>query len=96
MHFVSDRGGVRGGAFPSTHVTISTLVLFTAWSRQRPLGCLLLPFVVGIYFATVYGRFHYGVDVIAGWLLALGLWALFTRLSPAPLLRLDQRATDVL
>jgi membrane-associated phospholipid phosphatase len=84
VHFVSDRAGARGGAFPSSHVTISTLVLLTAWARQRSLGYILLPSVVGIYVATVYGRFHYGVDVIAGWLLALAVWAAFSRVSRAP------------
>ncbi len=77
VHFVSDHGGARGGAFPSTHVAISTLVLLTAWGQQRRVGYMLLPLVIGIYFATIYGRFHYAVDVIAGICLAFTIWATF-------------------
>ncbi len=77
VHFVSDRGGARGGAFPSTHAAISTLILLTAWKRQRRVGYVLLPIVTGIFFATIYGRFHYAVDVIAGCCLALAIFMAF-------------------
>jgi len=70
VHFVSDRAGARGGAFPSTHVSASTVILLTVLRHQRKLGYFLLPIVIGIYFATIYGRFHYALDVVAG--LALG------------------------
>jgi membrane-associated phospholipid phosphatase len=33
----------------------------------------LLPLCAGVALATVYGRFHYAVDVLAGWILALGV-----------------------
>jgi len=42
-----------------------------AWKRQRRLAYLLLPIVLGVMVATVYGRFHYVLDTIAG--LALGV-----------------------
>jgi membrane-associated phospholipid phosphatase len=42
-----------------------------AWKRQRQLAYLLLPIVLGVIVATVYGRFHYLLDTIAG--LALGV-----------------------
>ncbi len=80
VHFISDRGGARGGAFPSTHAAISTLILLTAWKRQRRVGYILLPIVAGIFFATIYGRFHYAVDVIAGCCLATAIFTVF-RLS---------------
>lgn len=71
VHFVSRRGGARGGAFPSAHVSLATVVWLVAWKRQRQLCYLLSPLLGGLILATVYGRFHYVLDAIAG--LALGV-----------------------
>lgn len=82
VHFVSSRGGARGGAFPSSHVSVSTVVLLVTW-RYRPRWLYGLgPIYVGLVAATVYGRFHYAVDVFAGWALALALIAPFRWKSP--------------
>jgi membrane-associated phospholipid phosphatase len=67
VHYVADRGGARGGAFPSTHVSVSTTIWLLAWHRERRIACWLLLLVPGLIFATVYGRFHYVLDVITGW-----------------------------
>jgi membrane-associated phospholipid phosphatase len=66
VHFVSDRGGARGGAFPSTHVSITTVIWLVAWRQQRKLAYWLTPIALGLVFATVYGRFHYVLDLMAG------------------------------
>lgn len=71
VHWVSSRGGARGGAFPSSHVSVSIVVWLTAFRYDRRLAYLLLPIVLGIAVATVYGRFHYVLDVVAGGLLAI-------------------------
>ena len=70
-YFVSGQGGARGGAFPSAHVSVATVVWLVAWKRQRRLSYLLLPVIGGLIPATVYGRFHYVLDSIAG--LGLGV-----------------------
>jgi membrane-associated phospholipid phosphatase len=70
VHFFSQRGGARGGAFPSAHVSVSVVVWLVTWRRQRRLAWVLAPVIGGLVFATVYGRFHYVVDVLAGLLLA--------------------------
>ena len=80
VHFVSSRGGARGGAFPSSHVSISTVVLLVTWRHKPRWLVWLLPIYAGLVFATVYGRFHYVVDVFAGWALAFSVVGLF-RLS---------------
>jgi membrane-associated phospholipid phosphatase len=64
-----------GGAFPSAHCAASTVLLVTAFRHDRKAGRALAPVVVLIYASTVYGRFHYVVDVVAGILLALGALA---------------------
>ena len=77
VHEISSLGGARGGAFPSTHMTVSIIVLGVAWKRQRRIAYLLLPMVLGVAVATVYGRFHYLLDTIAGVALGVTITALY-------------------
>jgi len=78
VHVVSGHGGARGGAFPSAHVSITTVVWLVVWKNERRLALWLLPLAFGIFVATVYGRFHYVLDVFAGWGLALLVYAAFS------------------
>ena len=80
---VSSRGGARGGAFPSAHVSGAVVVWLVAWRHQPRLAGWLSPWIAGLMVATVYGRFHYAVDTIAGVSLALTVVAL-GRLLSAP------------
>lgn len=63
-------------AFPSLHITLSTIALLYAWryaplmKTKRLLFWCLLPFVVSLWFSTVYLRHHWTGDIIAGWILA--------------------------
>ncbi|HSF19073.1 MAG TPA: phosphatase PAP2 family protein [Vicinamibacteria bacterium] len=82
VHFVSERGGARGGAFPSSHVSISTIVLLEVFRHERRLFTWLLPVYLGLVTATVYGRFHYAVDVLGGWLLAAAVVGLSVAIQP--------------
>src|SRR5207244_8115305 len=56
--------------FPSGHTMVVTAVLIEAARRSRRTFLAFLPFALGLVAATVYCRYHYGVDVIAGLLLA--------------------------
>ncbi len=56
--------------FPSGHVEVTLIVLFFAWKYGRPLFWFLLPIGLTMVFATVYLRYHYVVDVLAGAALA--------------------------
>ena len=56
--------------FPSLHVGVSTIVLYYAFRQGRVPGLLLLPFVAGNWISTLYLRYHYLIDVFAGWLVA--------------------------
>jgi membrane-associated phospholipid phosphatase len=71
VHRMSAVGGARGGAFPSAHVSGAVVVILVAWRRQRRLAYLLVPITGGLLIATVYGRFHYVLDTIAGASLAI-------------------------
>ena len=63
---------VRGAAFPSAHVAGSTVAILASWRYRRWLFWICLPFFLCMCVATVYGRYHYVVDVLAG--LATGVW----------------------
>ena len=59
-------------AFPSSHVGITTILLFLAWrTKNRLLFYGMLPFYVLMCLATVYIRAHYAIDVIGGWVSAV-------------------------
>ena len=54
-------------AFPSSHVGVTLVMLLLAWRAQsRRLFLLVLPFFLLMCLATVYIRAHYAIDVIAG------------------------------
>lgn len=54
-------------AFPSSHVGVSTILMFLAWSaRSRRLLLGLLPFYILLCLSTVYIQAHYAVDVFGG------------------------------
>jgi len=54
-------------AFPSSHVGVSTVLMFLVWhSGNRRLLYFLLPFYVLLCLATVYIQAHYAIDALAG------------------------------
>ena len=71
IDWIERYGRVHGGAFPSNHVSGSVVVLICAWRFARKIGYFLAPLVLAICIATVYGRYHYVVDVVAGILMAI-------------------------
>jgi len=66
MSFIEHYGRVRGAAFPSAHVTGATAALWGAWKYRRRLFRALLPLYLAMCVSTVWGRYHYCVDVLAG------------------------------
>ena len=49
---------------------ISVTVLLVAWKRARTTFWFLLPIATGLIISTVYCRYHYVIDLIAGATLA--------------------------
>jgi len=59
-------------AFPSGHTAVALITLYYAWKlKERVLAALLLPAVTGLILSTVYLRYHYVIDVIAGFALTV-------------------------
>src|SRR5512140_98970 len=56
--------------FPSGHTMVVIAVLLEASRRSKKTFWAFLPFAVGLILATVYCRYHYVADVLAGFTLA--------------------------
>jgi membrane-associated phospholipid phosphatase len=62
--------------FPSMHTAASSVTLFYFWRyrRELPLRAFVLTVVTlltaSLWFSTVYLRYHWFVDVVAGWILS--------------------------
>ena len=64
------RGSSGVDVFPSLHVAVSTFILFFDLRYARWRFYAYLAPAIGLWVATLYLRYHYGVDVIAGFLFA--------------------------
>jgi len=60
-----------GAAFPSSHVAVSVAAMVAALLEWRMLGAALVVPTTLLALGSVYGQFHYAVDVLAG--LGVGL-----------------------
>lgn len=69
-HSIVSRGSSKGTAFPSSHVSLSVIVLLYALRYDSTAFLILLPMCVGLTLGTVYGRFHYAIDALVGAALA--------------------------
>lgn len=69
-HSILSRGSSKGTAFPSSHVSLSVIVLLCACRYDSTAFLILLPMCTGLTLGTVYGRFHYAIDALAGGVLA--------------------------
>ena len=68
INFIEHYGRVRGAAFPSEHVAGSVAALWGAWRQRRWLFWVMAPLVLCMCVSTVWGRYHYVVDVFGGML----------------------------
>jgi membrane-associated phospholipid phosphatase len=84
INFIEHFGRVRGAAFPSEHVAGSVAALWGAWRHRRWLFWVMAPLVFCMCVSTVWGRYHYVVDVFAGMVTGtlgyvIGGWIMRTR-----------------
>jgi membrane-associated phospholipid phosphatase len=73
--YVIKVAGLHGGCMPSSHVAVALVVMIYAIRYTKTLAWILTPVILSLFVATVYGRFHYFLDVVAG--ILVGLLALF-------------------
>ena len=67
-------GSIKGGAFPSSHVSGAFVVAWATIKYQRKLGYVLLILAIGVAISTTYCRYHHAVDPIAGIIWGTGIY----------------------
>lgn len=55
-----------GGSLPSPHCTAATIVLWACYKNNKKIFCIIIPTIILLYISTIYGRFHYLMDSVAG------------------------------
>jgi membrane-associated phospholipid phosphatase len=74
--YIRTHAHLAGGSIPSPHCAIATVMWLMSWRYVRPAFYALAPVILSLYAATVYCRYHYVSDSIAG--IALGLLVILT------------------
>jgi membrane-associated phospholipid phosphatase len=72
--FILDKGTIHVGVFPSAHVSSAfacAWAMFVLIPERRAIGWALTIYACSVSVATVYGRYHYTADVIAGFGISL-------------------------
>ena len=82
MHWLYDVFEPPGAAFPSSHVVVALCTLYFSFRYLRPIRFIHLAVATLLCVATVYCRYHYVVDVLAGAITAavlvpIGNWLYF-------------------
>lgn len=81
-HFINFAERNHTDAFPSGHTAGALVCLYFAWLTSPVAFAILVPVAAGIIFSTVYLRYHYIIDVVAGSVLACACIWLGPRLEP--------------
>ncbi len=82
--FIQDTAEHPTGAFPSSHVGISIIILMLSWKYIRVFFHWSWPFVILLILSTVYIKAHYAIDVVGGLLIAPFILYLSDFLYQAP------------
>ena len=66
MAFIYHGFEAPGAAFPSSHVAVAICTLYFSFRYLRQIRYLHLTLVILLCLSTIYGRYHYALDVVAG------------------------------
>ncbi len=72
--FLLNKATIHSGVFPSAHVSsafAAAWAMFLVLPRNKGVGWGLLVFAISVSVATVYGRYHYAADALAGFGISL-------------------------
>lgn len=96
MNWIYTIGGKQGGgAFPSTHVTVTVIVLLycrTEFPRSRGLFGIL---AIGICVATIYCSYHYIADTLAGLATGTAFYFIGKKMYPIRMVRAYQSGGSI-
>jgi len=73
-------GHNKRDVMPSGHTQIALMVLYLAYRYERTLFYSFFPLIIGLIVSTVYLRYHYVIDLIAGAVITTGCLALGFRI----------------
>lgn len=71
--WIRDHAHYAGGSLPSPHCAASSIMLAMLYRYDRRSFWVALPIVLILYVSTVYGRYHYASDAVAGILTAIAI-----------------------
>jgi membrane-associated phospholipid phosphatase len=89
--WILENGTIHSAVFPSAHVSSAfsaAWAMFYALPQRKAYGWAMLLYAVAVSIATVYGRYHYAADALAGFgisVVAAGIFQIgrsFTLVSP--------------
>ena len=76
VHAIAQGGSSKGTAFPSSHVAATVAAWLGCRRAARGWFRVSALFVLLLTLGTVYGRFHYAVDAVAGVAVGVAAWKL--------------------
>jgi membrane-associated phospholipid phosphatase len=82
--FILKKATIHVGVFPSAHVSSAfacAWAMFLLLPQRKRVGWVLVLYAASVGLATVYGRYHYMADVIAGFGVSLVSGALAIRVA---------------
>ena len=82
--------GIHSSVFPSAHVSSSFACawgLLIALPDRKHYGLLVALFSLSVAIATVYGRYHFAVDAVAGFAVSFFAWS--ATIAPPPMQRVN-------
>ena len=85
MQFIISNGDMPTGAFPSSHVGISVVILLLSKKHMPKYFKIAWPFVIILIPSIVYIKAHYAVDAIGGLLIAPFILYVASKLYRIPL-----------
>lgn len=83
IRFIQAHGAVRGGTFPSSHISEALIWSLAAFRYNRKLGAVLLACVPAVVVSTVFLNYHYALDPIFGLVLTASLYPVGLRILQA-------------
>lgn len=79
IFFVQRNNSTVGAAFPSSHVAVAWIAMFRLRQIHRRLYYLMMPFALVLSISVFYLRYHYALDAVFGFVLAVLLHRVFRR-----------------
>jgi PAP2 superfamily protein len=74
---ILDHASIRMNTVPSGHAAEALVAVLLVLAAPTGVVALMFLCAAAVSAGAVFGRYHYAIDIIAGWATALGVWTLF-------------------